>query len=367
MVEESRIGKALVFVAISALVFDTCFRVGGFDRGQYFNDVSNSLYSYSRQVSLVSEQLIKELHFGDGDPMERQDIHSSNVAVLDLLDWEENCIKEGSLLVVSNETQRSRDRQLTSRCRPPPRLVSDCCEGDFSSGGTLINIAMDKCASSFETSAHRNSSLQMRAREFLAKMPLPSQSANNIGGNKDDNATDMACDICRIVEVSRQNNLTVVFLGDSMQAQVFQGLIYELQRRQYSTHLRNNATHREGFWKTKIQYRETLTIQSQDWLEDDKLPSAVTMKFFQLYILPFEYPEELEEVVNAGDILVLGFGLHWNSDLPQFPLSTPHTYTSTMSDLLSYVKHNGTRTKLLVHRQTSAQHFDAPVGDYSIW
>ena len=242
--------------------------------------------------------------------------------------------------------------------------MADCCEGPYSSGGTVINIAHNKCASSFQSSAHRNSSLQKRAREFLAEMPLPSK-ATTISA-KDDN-TDMACDICRIAEVSRQNNLTVVFLGDSVQAQVFQGLIYELQRRNYSTQLTNNATQREGFWKTKVQYRETLTIKSKYWLEDDNGPASVTMKFFQLYIMPFEYPDEVEEVVNAGDVLVLGFGLHWNSNQPQYPLSLPDAYINTMSDLLSYIQHNGTRTKLLVHRETSAQHFDAPAGDYTIW
>jgi hypothetical protein len=274
--------------------------------------------------------------------------HSPHLDVLDIMDWEADCIKEGALLVKSNETEHSKERQLRSRCNPPKELIVDCCEGPFSSAGTVVNVALDKCAQSFKSSEHNNSELQRHARTFLAELPVPNRGNNSL------------CDVCQIVELCRKNNLTIAFLGDSMQAQVFQGLIYELQRRNYKTKLVNNSTQNEGFWKTTIQYRETLEIRVGSH-------SPVMMKFFQVYILPFQNHAEMTEAIDSGDILVLGFGLHWNSDVPEHPMSLPGAYISSMFDFLSYIRLHGTRTKLLVHRETSAQHFDAPQGDYSIW
>jgi hypothetical protein len=277
--------------------------------------------------------------------------HSPHLEVLGIMDWEVECIKEGAILLKSNETERSRERQLRSRCNPPPDIIMDCCEGPYSSAGTVVNVAFDKCSLAFNSSENRSSVLQTHARAFLAsEMPLSNRRSNTL------------CDICQIVELSRRNNLSITFLGDSMQAQVFQGMIYELQRRNYKTKLVNNSTQREGFWKTTIQYRESLEI----WSNLESHP-PVTMKFYQVYILPFQYSVEMAEAVDSGDILVLGFGLHWNSDVPEHPMSLPGSYVSSMLGLLSYIRLNGTRTKLLVHRETSAQHFDAPEGDYSIW
>lgn len=361
--------KAAIFGSLIAVVCDAFFRISGFDQVRFLKDTGETIYSYSQQASLVSEKLSKELSF-QGSTV-KEDLHSSNTAALGLFDWEEECIKEGALLVRSNETIYSRNRQQTTKCQPPPDMMNDCCEGSYSSGGTIINIAHDKCAATFESSAHSNSSLQQHARKFLADMPVPSlHKTNGAVGASTNSGIDKACDICRIIEVSRENNLTIVFLGDSMQAQVFQGLIYELKRRNYSVHLTNNGTQREGFWKTTVQYRETITIKSKDWLDGGKnegLASFITMKFFQLYIMPFDHPDEVEEVINAGDVLILGFGLHWNYNQPYYPMQSPERYTKTMADLLVSIQHNSSRTKLVIHRETSAQHFDAPAGDFAIW
>jgi hypothetical protein len=337
---------SLSFVLVVGL--HTLLRLIDFDENKFAREW---VHRSGRQTSVtLKHSYYGESHFTSSSTSGVHARHHPHLEVLDTMDWEVDCIKEGALLVKSNETERSKERQLRSRCNPPPELIMDCCEGPFSSAGTVVNIALEKCALSFESSENRNSALQRHARSFLAEMPVTERGNNTI------------CDVCQIVELSRQNNLTITFLGDSMQAQVFQGLIYELQRRNYKTKLVNNSTQNEGFWKTTIQYRETLEI----WADLDSHP-PVTMRFFQVYILPFQHSAEMAEAVDSGDILVLGFGLHWNSNMPEHPMSLPGAYISSMRDLLSYIRLNGTRTKLLVHRETSAQHFDAPQGDYSIW
>jgi hypothetical protein len=155
-------------------------------------------------------------------------------------------------------------------------------------------------------------------------------------------------------------------VGDSVHAQVWQGLIYELQRRNYETTLSNNMTQREGFWKTKIIYFETLLVRSL-YPSEDSAKNTATLYFFQVFKLPFLYPDDMDRVVNLADVLVLGFGLHWNFNDVNLPLSWPSHYVTELSNLLSFIRTNGTKTKLLIHRETSAQHFDAPGGDFSLW
>ena len=65
--------------------------------------------------------------------------------------------------------------------------------------------------------------------------------------------------------------------------------------------------------------------------------------------------------------LILGFGLHWRSSN-----ETPNTYrradsyTWAMTDLFQKLQFQGT-VQLLIHRETSAEHYDGPGGDRYEW
>lgn len=311
-------GFLLVAIAVNA-----GFRIKGFDQELFAQNVGGWVHTYSRQIAAIS------ISSSDKD-VTVDDVHYASVDLLGLRDWEYDCIKEGSPLVRSNETNRSKMRQTTAVCNPPKDVVLDCCEGTFASATTVINFAFQKCQSSFSASEHENSSLPTLARRYLETNPIDLAKPGA-----------MSCDVCQVVEHSRHHNLTITFVGDSVQAQVWQGLIYELQRRNYDLTLQSNQTQSPGFWKTMVQYREALTIRSELWPADQE----VTMNFFQLYILPFEHAFEMEEVANSGDVLVIGWGLHWNSNDPRHPNSLPSAYITHLTDFLSFLRHNSTRPR----------------------
>ena len=62
----------------------------------------------------------------------------------------------------------------------------------------------------------------------------------------------------------------------------------------------------------------------------------------------------------------MGFGLHWWYNHGPIEFKSQASYTSAMTDLLQNITAAG-RTRLVAHRETSAQHFDVPGGDYSVW
>lgn len=335
--------NVLVGLLFVVIFINAGLRITGFDQDQFAHSVGG--WVYSRQTAVLSNSQVQVV---------TDDVHSTNVDLLDLLSWEHDCLREGSPLIQSNETQRSKTRQTIAKCNPPKEVVLDCCEGTFASGSTVLNFAFQKCESSFADSEYPNSSLPTLTRQFLRDNPI--QQLHHSMHN-------CACDVCQVLEHCRQNNLTVTFVGDSVQAQVWQGFVYELQRRNYNLTLQSNQTQSKGFWKTIVQYRETLDIQSTQWSPDE----SVKMKFFQVYKLPFQYALEMEEVVNSGDVLMLGWGLHWNSNDTRNPNSLPSAYISSLTDFLNFVQHNHTRPQLVVHREGSAQHFDAPAGDFYAW
>ena len=387
--------KVVAGFSLAAIVYNVTLRAHG-EHARIVHSLGDWMFTtYNRrQTSILSSSKV------DSKSKIPKDIHLMNIELLELLEWEYACVKEGSPLIRSNETENSRMRQNTSTCQPPVAVVLDCCEGTFASATTVVNFAYQKCEHAFAASQNTSNphSLPKMARQFLKDHPIVVKSTptelpqsqqgvvrtlttnSNLNKNKNSTMTtvihsNLRCDICQIVEHCRQNNLTMTFVGDSVQAQVWHGLIYELQRRNYRLTLKNNETQAQGFWKTQIQYRETLRITSELWSTHNKEDTTttapiVTMKFFQVYILPFEHAAELEEVVNAGDVLVLGWGLHWNYNLPQYPNSVPSKYVASLAEFLSYIQHNTTTTRrpqLVVHRETSAQHFDAVAGDFSEW
>jgi len=171
--------------------------------------------------------------------------------------------------------------------------------------------------------------------------------------------SDLGCDVCRIVQLSKDNNLTIAFFGDSMQNQVVQGLICELQRREYRVEV-TQIPGKKDTCKKCIKWTQVLHITSPE----DPNGGVVKIQFFFQYRYPFFYPEEELKVATAADILIINLGLHWAWNGRMFSTGRMH-YRKSMNEFLRFLKNNGT-FKLLLHRETSAQHFDADGGDWGL-
>ncbi|CAB9518883.1 expressed unknown protein [Seminavis robusta] len=270
--------------------------------------------------------------------------HYDDIEVLDLFDWE---VKSLEGVVRPNATQR----EVAGTCTPPPGVPTTCCIGSFSTGGAVTAANRGKCAKSL---------IEDGGLEALRQSTLQFFKDNAL---RENNA--MACDVCRIVEIARRDNLTVALMGDSMHNQVHDGLLCELQRRGYNVtteYIDYNPKNEVTWIYRRFTLSILLHIQSPSWGEQE----SITIAFHRMYLLPLVSDDVAMLTANI-DVLVLGFGLHWWYDENQpHVFRTPKYYVSAMRDLFRNVTEQGT-VKLLAHRETSAQHFDADGGEFSLW
>jgi len=269
--------------------------------------------------------------------------HSSDQGILDLQDWEYQALQglrgsNGSDSVVAQNT-----------CNPPPGVSRTCCVGSYSTGGAVESIYRHRCSASLQ--AGTLEALQMDARRFFRENPV------TVNNNNDDE-TARQCDMCHIVELARSANLSIAFVGDSMQSQVVDGLSCELERRQYTV---TSATTLHEQHEGDIYHRHSSTrelqIRSSLWDSSD----TVSIKYHMIYRLPLDVNAGQLEAIFDADVVVLGFGLHWN-----YGSNEQGLYIQAMGDLLTTIRQQQ-RVKLLVHRETSAQHFNADGGDFVLW
>lgn len=257
-------------------------------------------------------------------------LHHTSIAVLGLADWE----------VASIEGNTDANSSIAS-CNPPPHISKQCCIGSFSMGGDIDYQQRYNCHG---TKLDDYRKLQQHATKEL-----------QLFRGSNDN-----CDVCRILENSRRHNLTMAFFGDSMTNQVVQGLICELQRRNYVVDLIRIPGKHGEVCKRCIKWTLLLNISSPTWKQEE----SVQMKFFFQYRYPFYYPEEELEVATSADILVLNLGLHWSWNGRMVETGRMH-YRKSLNDFLKFLKRNGTQ-RMLLYRETSAQHFDADGGDWGL-
>jgi hypothetical protein len=251
------------------------------------------------------------------------DFHHASVAVLGLQDWE--------IASIQGDTAESSD----ASCQPPLHISKQCCLGTFSMGGDIDYHHRYHCHA-----VHRAQYEQLQQHA----------------------ASSADCDVCRIVQLSRQYNLTTAFFGDSMTNQVVQGLICELQRRNYKVNVRKIPGKHGEVCKRCIKWTMILQISSPFW--NDNNSSFVEIKFLFQYRYPFYYPPEELEVATSADILVINLGLHWSWNGRMVETGRMH-YRKSIHDFLHFLKTHGTH-QLLVYRETSAQHFDADGGDWGL-
>ena len=174
------------------------------------------------------------------------------------------------------------------------------------------------------------------------------------------------CDVCWILELARRKSLRIAFVGDSTQNQITDGLSCELERRGYTVEKESVDVNQDfdGTWANRRHLRtRTLNIRSS-FCEEDQV---VTLHYHQMYLLPMVEASHMYDITANTDILVLGFGLHWwyTNDTPN-TYRRAESYLIAMKDLFRKVALQG-NLQLLVHRETSAEHYDSPGGDWFQW
>ena len=162
-----------------------------------------------------------------------------------------------------------------------------------------------------------------------------------------------------------------------MQSQVYEGLKCELSRRGYQVEeitVLYNEGETEDMYR-KIGVRRELVINSSAWADSVEASSAsssnssrVYILLYMAYVAPIEKfsEERAQELLTNTQVLVLGWGLHWNVLWDKF--KARDAYGPAMMNFIKRAYYDASsKVQLVVHRETSAQHFDIPGGDYSMW
>jgi hypothetical protein len=269
--------------------------------------------------------------------LESAGFHSEQVSFLDLLPWEEDSLQ---FFETENPTKEKKS------CHPPPGVPKSCCLGSYSSGGGTTPKNRRYCSEAFRkdyVALKQHTVLEMAKYPIIKTKPA------------------LPCDICNILNLMVRRNITLAFSGDSMQSQVVDGLLCEMMRRNYNvTQSDSGKLHKDSEHIEKISSIRDIYVGSPTW----KANETAHIRFLALYKFPMVFPEDEERFVRAGDVLVLGFGLHWGWGRGN--ITGPYgDYVNEVANILRKVR-NASHVQLVVHRETSAQHFDAPTGDFSM-
>lgn len=289
-------------------------------------------------------------------------LHSTQTAILDLADWERESL-EGITGIASTidwtdaaKTRESVQPSVKS-CNPPNGISKKCCLGTFSTGGGVEPGNRWMCAASLQPPAMEE--LKEAVRQLYVDNPLlPSHNNNEV----------VQCDLCQVLEIARQHSLNIALIGDSMHSQVAQGLDCELERRNY---LVKTETVDHSYTSDKVYNRRhvsstVFTISSPEWAPGD----SVAISYHMIYKAPLcEGCGDFLSLTATADVVVMGFGLHWwnGPDVAgEFVDHRQEGYVKNLVEVLEQIRAQG-RVQLLVHRETSAQHFDGDGGGYEFW
>ena len=287
-------------------------------------------------------------------------LHSADTEMLGLTDWEQASLD--GILNIPNITQKD----AIDTCNPPNGVAKTCCLGTFSNGGNVNPNQRHECSTGFG----QWEELKTAVKTFFQENPIPVEH----GGRE----PVMKCDACQIVELARAHHLNITMLGDSMQSQVYEGLKCELSRRGYIVEESRKRYPQSDLYQ-EIASSVYLTIQSPMWVDapsnatsSSKASSgsgSVTLSFYLLYLMPTAASNEklVREMLSTSQVLVLGMGLHWKWYGGTTAMRKA-AYAPAVTSFMDRAYHDPTSAvQLVVHRETSAQHFDSPGGDYTIW
>jgi hypothetical protein len=358
----------------------------------------------------------------------KEDLHYANAAILDLLPWEVESIRYNHRSINDTTTMEIKVEKNAWFDKVPTRMSKTCALGTVSNGGglTLAWKCGNRGQASYEHVRQLALDLLAASPSFPKKEEMEGRKVNeksstttNIKNKMVDGTTrrihTMDCDVCRILDLAYAKNLKLSFWGDSMQQQVFDGFLCELGRRNYEVvhepvrEMQDSQGCRGLECLKRIQ---TVHIYSPAWgvgvvnngknsneANSDKNGNSgnikaegsenqrhgVRLRFFFQYRVKANatefYHQSFRHILMDGppksdsntadhdtdhdennfggtDVLLFNFGLHWGPP-------RKHVYPEKIRLVLEMVKQNAVgKVPLLLYRETTAQHFDAPVGEW---
>jgi hypothetical protein len=187
--------------------------------------------------------------------------------------------------------------------------------------------------------------------------------ASNYKHVSDSDGAAVSCDLCRIVDVLLQLNLTLSFVGDSMTKQVGVGFECDLLRRGYAVTTRILPwikNKKNCGWRYCIGQKTEMLIQEPSFEDnDDDQRKTAHIYHYGMY-RPNDRDDNAEvkqHIMATSDVVVFDFGLHWT------PLEASDFGRAMTSFLRGFAAPDNNLT-LLAWRETSAQHFDADGGHF---
>jgi hypothetical protein len=263
------------------------------------------------------------------------DPHFSTVEFLDLFDWE---LQSDVLTGIDDESKNSATQEGQDDLQPPSDISKMCRVG------TLTN-SRNTCGN--QSVVHYYSLRDSVLRNHVRPLPASGMSTTK-------------CDLCRILNLCLEHNITFGIYGDSMTRQMMESFECALFRRGYKVQKPFQG-------KAYTQF----IISSPHWGE-----RFVTIHYhMQFKVLssmsnpqaPGNHPD-----INA---ILTSFGLH-NSAGAIKARNNQANYQKGVARLYGHLKtfmtmnsttaddESPNKFKLMLHRETSAQHFDAEGGDF---
>lgn len=265
-----------------------------------------------------------------------KDPHFSNIEFLDLFDWEVN-----SLLGIDGSIPRPRGA-IFSSCQPPSGIHEGCCIG------TLGHA--EKAISQRNLCGNKSLELYHSLRDSVLREHMPALPSTE----------PTKCDLCRIMDLCLEHNITFGIWGDSVTRQMMESLECGLLRR--------------GYQVVKPQIDKAYTkyvISSPEWGDD----SNVTMHvYIQYQVIPnlMKNPQAPGSPPDVNAIMT-SYGLHFSIGSAS-PRHHPDGHTKGLHNLFTHLRtfsksrdganKSSSKFKLILHREASAQHFDAEGGDF---
>lgn len=228
----------------------------------------------------------------------------------------------------------------------PSHVSDDCCFG---------GIAEYR----FACAKHSKDTVYQVEQEFQSLL-LASEAAST------EVSSSSRCPICDIAEYLIRYNLTLTLEGDSVMSQTFVGMRCGFQRHGYRMSEMEKYTHRRNeslSYKYGMDYifvSRFVRIQHNDNNSAENSTSKSEFSGQILYTKAYRAldADEHAYVWKNSDIVVFDHGLHW--DVTR--LATE--FVTETVDYLTRLRHRPANLKLLVWRETSAQHFTNMVGGY---
>lgn len=265
-----------------------------------------------------------------------QDLRNASIAILDLFPWE----------VASIPTPETGP----GICQPPTRNRTVQHQLAF-------NVPKICCVASLYSllDNKKNERLGSQCRGMdNAKLR---DHVSSVLDDEDSSAPDSGCDACRIIHLAMDHNLNISFWGDSITSQSYEGFLCELYRRDYR--VAGSTTLEPRQKALKLLHAVTTTTVTHPYRTDR---ATVTIRnFFQWRpqdIAEKMYQNVLGEIMHTTDVLVFNFGLHYTLEMRD-------TFDEKMGRFFDILRHyNHGNFTLLAYRESTAQHFDSPDGDY---